>query len=123
MNSMILDRLSKESLQTLMGKQDGPCVSLLMPTDRTGVDRQQDQLSIRRLIREVESLVRARGQLHSAQLEDLLAPIRALLGDESFWLHASDGLAIFRSPTVFRAYRLPVHFKEQVVVSDHFYLK
>ena len=35
---MILDRLSKESLQTLMEKQDGPCVSLLMPTDRTAVE-------------------------------------------------------------------------------------
>jgi len=122
-NSMILDRLSKESLQTLMEMQDGPCISLMMPTDRTGVERQQDQLSIRRLIREVESLVIAQWHLHSAQVEDLLEPIRALLENEQFWLHASDGLAIFRSRKVFRAYRLPDHFKEQVVVSTHFYLK
>jgi len=94
-----------------------------MPTDRTGVERQQDQLSIRRLIREAESLVRARVQLRSAQLEDLFAPMQALLEDTSFWLHASDGLAIFRSSTAFHAYRLPAHFKEQVVVSDHFHLK
>jgi len=120
---MILDRLSKESLQTLMAIQDGPCISLRMPTDRTGVKGQQDQLSIRRLIREVESLVIASGQLHSAQLEDLLEPIRALVEDEPFWLHASDGLAIFRSRKVFRAYRLPSPFKEQVVVGDHFSLK
>ena len=120
---MILDRISKESLQTLMEIQEGPCISLIMPTDRTGVERQQDQLRIRRLIREVESLVIARGQLHSAQVEDLLEPIRALVEDRQFWLHASDGLAIFRSREVFRAYRLPSTFKEQVVVGDHFYLK
>ncbi len=120
---MILDRLSKESLQTLMEIRDGPCISLMMPTDRTGVKGQQDQLSIRRLIREVESLVIARGQLHSAQVEHLLEPIRALVEDKQFWLHASDGLAIFRSRKEFRAYRLPSTFKEQVVVGDHFSLK
>ncbi len=120
---MILDRLSKESLRILMEIQDGPCISLLMPTDRTGVERQQDQLRIRRLIREVEGLVIDKGQLHSAQVEDLLEPLRALLDNEQFWLHASDGLAIFRSREVFRAYRLPSTFKEQVVVGNHFYLK
>lgn len=120
---MIRDNLSKESLQTLMEMQGSPCISLLMPTDRTGVERPQDQLSIRRLIREAENLVKARDYLQSAKLEDLFAPFQALLGNKSFWLHTSNGLAIFRSPTVFLVYRLPANFKEQVVVSNHFYCK
>ena len=115
--------LSRESLQSLMETQHGPCISLFMPTDRTGVEGPQDQLRIRRLIREAESLVRGKAQLHSAQVEDLLEPLRALLGDERFWRHASDGLAIFRSPQTFRSFRLPSSFKEQVVVGDHFYLR
>ena len=115
--------LSRESLQTLMETQNGPCISLFMPTDRTGMEGQQDQLRIRRLIREAESLVRDKEHLHSAQVEDLLEPLRALLGNQQFWLHASDGLAIFRSPKAFRSFRLPSSFKEQVVVGDHFYLK
>jgi Bacterial archaeo-eukaryotic release factor family 7 len=87
------------------------------------MEGQQDQLRIRRLIREAESLVRDKEHLHSAQVEDLLEPLRALLDNERFWLHASDGLAIFRSPKAFRSFRLPSGFKEQLVVGDHFYLK
>ncbi len=120
---MMRDTLSRGSLQTLMETQNGPCISLYMPTDRTGVERQQDQLRIRRLIRQAESLVTGKEHLRSAQVEALLEPIRALLDDEQFWLHASDGLAIFRSPKVFRSYRLPSRFKEQVIVGDHFCLK
>jgi hypothetical protein len=115
--------VSRESLQPLMETQHGPCISLFMPTDRTGVAGQQDQLRIRRLIREAESLVRGKAQLHSAQMEDLLEPLRALLDDKQFWQHGSSGLAIFRSSKVFRSLRLPSSFKEQVVVGDHFYLK
>lgn len=120
---MMIAALSRESLQTLMETRHGSCISLFMPTDRTGMDQQQDQLRIRRLMREAESLVRGKAQLHSAQVTDLLEPLRALLDDQPFWRHASDGLAIFRSPQVFRALRLPFSFKEQVVVGDHFYLR
>lgn len=58
--------LSRESLQSLMETPHGPCISLFLPTDRTGVEGPQDQLHIRRLIRETESLLRGKAQLHSA---------------------------------------------------------
>jgi hypothetical protein len=51
---MWIDILSRGGLQTLMETQNTSCISLYMPTDRTGVERQQDQLRIRRLIREAE---------------------------------------------------------------------
>src|SRR5215469_3960484 len=120
---MTIDALSRGSLHTLMGTKSNPCISLFLPTDRTGVERQQDQLRIRHLIREAEHLLIDQEQLRATQVENLLEPMRALLEDERFWLHASDGLAVFRSPEVFRAYRLPTGFREQVVVGDHFYLK
>ncbi len=119
----MMDTLSKGSLRILLETQNVPCISLFMPTDRTGVEKQQDQLRIRRLIREVESLVTGKEQLRAAQVEDLLEPLRLLVEDEQFWLHTSDGLAIFRSPEVFRSYRLSARFKEQVIVGRHFYLK
>ncbi len=115
--------LSRESLLSLLETQNGPCISLFMPTDRTGVEGQQDQLRIRRLIREAEVMVRDKTHLHSAQVEDLLQPLHALVEDQQFWRHVSDGLAIFRSPELFHSLRLPCHFKEQVVVGDHFSLK
>lgn len=87
------------------------------------MEGQQDQLRIRRLIREAESLVRYTAQLHPAQVEELLEPLRILVDDRRFWQHSGDGLAIFRSPRVFHPLRLPYSFKERVVVGDHFSFK
>ncbi len=53
----------------------------------------------------------------------MLEPVRALLDTEFFWLNPDDGLAVLRSPDLFRSYWLPDSFKERVVVSRHFYLK
>lgn len=94
-----------------------------MPTDKTGIEGPQDQLRIRRLIREAEDQVRDTTQLHAAQVESLLAPLRALPDDQQFWKHVSDGLAIFRSPHVFHALRIPTSFQERVVVGNHFSIK
>lgn len=108
----MIHTLSRKSLQALMEIHSAPCISLYMPTDRTGVDRQQDQMRIRRLIREIKSLLSDQEPLNAA-----------LIGDEQFWLHMSDGLAIFRSPEVFYTYRLPTGFNEKIVVGNHFHLK
>jgi Bacterial archaeo-eukaryotic release factor family 7 len=120
---MLMDVLSRESLHSLMETQPDPCISLFMPTDRTGVEGQQDQLRIRRLLREAGSLLRSNTQLHTAQVEALLAPLRELADDQRFWRHVSDGLAIFRSLHVLRVLRLPSSFREQVVVGNRFLLK
>lgn len=73
-------------------------------------------------MREVENRLRASG-LRSADVENLLEPVDALLENEHFWQYAADGLVLFRSANVFRLYQLPIPVKDHVVVSDHFYLK
>lgn len=113
---------SKSELRTLMEQNKGPCLSMFLPTHRAGVETQQDPLRLRNQIREAENRLLL-NDLRSAQVEHLLQPMQALLEDEQFWLHPGDGLALFRSPDVFRTYRLPSSLKEQVVVTDHFYLK
>jgi hypothetical protein len=115
--------LSRASLLPLLETTRGPCISLFLPTDRTNVERPQDQLRIRRLIREADGLIRDKTQLHSAQVEELLEPLRTLLDDRGFWQHLGDGLAIFRSPEMFHPLRLPYSFKERVVVGNHFSFK
>lgn len=117
-----MNTLSKSELRTLMERQSGPCISLFLPTHRAGPEGQQDPVRLRQQIREVENLLLL-SKNGTTQTESLLRPLRALLGDQQFWLHPSDGLAIFRSFDVFRTYRVPYSFKEQVVVTHHFYLK
>jgi len=117
-----MDRLSKNEIKTLLGKHEEPCVSIFLPTSRGGVESQQDELRFRHQIRDTENRLLLEN-LRSTEIEKLLVPFNALLEDGGFWLHTIDGLAIFRTSEMFRCYRLPFSFKEQVVVSDHFYLK
>lgn len=83
---------------------------------------QQNPHRLRNAIREAVNRLLLK-DVSAAQAEALLEPIRALLEDVQFWLHPSDGLAVFRSAKMFRAYHLPCSCKEQVVVTSHFYLK
>jgi hypothetical protein len=114
--------LSASELRVLMEQQQGPCISLFLPTHRAGGDTQQDPLRLRHQLRAVENRLLLKN-LRSTQVQALLEPIQALLDDEQFWLHPSDGLAVFRSSELLRAYWLPYPFKEQVTVTNHFYLK
>ena len=117
-----MDRLSKNEIKTLLEKQGGLCVSIFLPTSRGGLESQQDELRLRHQIRDTENRLLLEN-LRSTEIEKLLEPLNALLEDGEFWLHTIDGLAIFRTSEMFSYYRLPFSFKEQVVVSDHFYLK
>ena len=109
-------------LRALSERHNGPCISMFLPTHRSGMETHQDPLRLRNHIRAAENRLLL-DHLRTTQVEHLLQPIQALLEDESFWLHPGDGLALFRSPDTFRTYWLPSSFKEQVVVTDHFYLK
>src|SRR6266446_2110958 len=113
---------SKGELHALMAQQKTPCISIFLPTHREGVEMRQDMLRFSKQIREAENLLLLKN-LRSSQVEDILKPIRTLVEDEQFWLHPGNGLAVFRSPEVFRTYRLPYQFKEQVVVTTHFYFR
>jgi Bacterial archaeo-eukaryotic release factor family 7 len=113
---------SRSELGALMEQQVGPCISLFLPTERTGADMQQNPPRLRNLIREAEYHLLL-NNLSAPQVEAVLEPVRGLVDNEPFWLHPEDGLAVFRSPDLFRAYWLPGRFKEQAVVARHFYLK
>jgi len=112
---------SKSELRGLMEQHNGPCISMFLPTHRVG-EAQQNILRLRNQIREAGHRLLL-CNLRASKTEVLLEPMQALLEDEDFWLHPGDGLALFRSPDVFRAYHLPCHFKEQVIVTNYFYLK
>jgi hypothetical protein len=117
-----MDRLSKNEIKTLLEKHGSLCVSIFLPTSRGGLESQQDELRLRHQIRDTENRLLLEN-LRSTEIEKLLEPLNALLEDGEFWLHTIDGLAIFRTSEMFSYYRMPFSFKEQVVVSDHFYLK
>lgn len=117
-----MDTLLKNELKALMEKSTGPCVSIYLPTDRTGMETEQDQLRLRNQLREVEKRLQASG-LRSTAIQEMLEPFQKLLTNSEFWGHQSDELAFFCSPEVFCSYRLPLGFEDVVVVANHFHLK
>lgn len=117
-----MDLLSKEELTTLAEQQTALAVSIFMPTHRLGREVQQNPIRLKNLLAEARQQLVDRG-LRSPEADQFLEPAQALVENNSFWQHQQDGLAIFITPDLFRTYRLPLPFEEQVVTNNHFYLK
>lgn len=116
---MQTDAFTRDDLGTLMGKEGELCVSILMPTHPVTTEIRQDQIRFKNLLRKTkETLCDLAADGH-----DLLEPAERLLRDSSFWIHQGSGLVSFLSSALFLTYRLPVSFKELVVVTDTFHLK
>lgn len=116
-----MDILTRAELEQLMRKEQQWCVSIYMPTHRTGAETQQDPLRLKNLLGEAEKLLSARG-ISTRAVQEMLEPANKLLQDSNFWQHQSDGLAIFLTSNGVRRYRLPVSFAELMVVTDHFHI-
>lgn len=117
-----MDILTRTELEQLMRKEQQWCVSIYMPTHRTGAETQQDPIRLKNLLGEAEKHLSARG-VSTRDVQKMLEPVSEFLQDSYFWQHQSDGLAIFLSSDNVRSYRLPLNFEELVVVMDHFHIK
>jgi hypothetical protein len=74
----------------------------------------------RALVGEVESLL-AKGPA-GRDAGRVVEPLRAL-EQHPHWEHSLDGLAVFLSPALHAAYRLPITVPERAVVADTFHVK
>jgi len=114
--------LSREEFKGLTDKQSGFCVSMFMPTYRTGAESQQNQIRFKNMLRNTEDKLLA-CNLRAPEIKTLLEPAQALAGNVLFWRRQSDGLAIFLSGGRFRSYCLPILFDGLILVSDRFHIK
>ena len=117
-----MDILTRAELEQLMRKEQQGCVSIYMPTHRTGTDAQQDPIRLKNLLGEAEKQLSVQG-IGRLEVQNMLEPASMLLQDSNFWQHQGDGLAIFISSNRVRRYRLPLNFEEFVAVMNHFHIK
>ncbi len=110
-----------EDIVELVGRQDGPCVSIFMPTHQVTHDG-SDALLLRHLLDRAEQLLLDEG-LATEAAGRTLAPGRALLADTDFWAHQSHGLAVFLSPGRSRIHQVPLPLTEDVVVDDRYHVR
>lgn len=117
-----MDILTRAELEQLMRKEQQWCVSIYMPTHRTGREAQQDPIRLKNLLGEAEKRLSDQG-VGTRDVQQMLEPAAKLLLDSYFWQHQSDGLAIFITSNRVRRYRLPLNFEEFVAVMYHFHVK
>jgi len=117
-----MDAFTLADVNTLNDARRRPCVSLFMPTHRTGRELRQDPIRLKNLLRDAEEQLVA-GGLRTPEARELLRPAQQLLDESLFWAHMSDGLALFLGPEVHRRYRVPLPLEEQVAVADRFHVK
>lgn len=105
-----------------MAERPGWCVSLFMPTHRSGEKTRQDPILLQNILRQAEEKLIEKG-MRTIDARTLLEPAHNLEGYSPFWRHLNDGLAMYIAQGVFRYYTLPLAFETQLIIAEHFYIK
>jgi len=116
-----MHQLTIDDLTELLADQKPPCISLYQPTHRHHPENQQDPISYRNSLREMEKSLRQKYPAH--EVRSLLAKFQALAHDENFWNHRTDGLAILSTSEMFHIFELQRAVPELLVVADTFHTK
>jgi hypothetical protein len=111
--------ITRENILDLAEKESKHCVSIYLPTHKTGEEMQQDPIRLKNLLAQAVEQLKDR-ELREKEIDELLEDARKLLDNPKFWRHNDKGLALFVSDDDFEYYRIPHAFKERVMVDDHF---
>ncbi len=117
-----MDAFSTSDLKRLTTAQQGPCVSIFMPTHAVGPDGQQDALRLKNLLAQAERCLVDQG-MRAPEAKKLLEPVRDLPAEHGFWEKRSQGLAIFITEGLLNRFRVPLSMDETVVVNQRFQVK
>jgi hypothetical protein len=118
--AMVKDIVYSEEVQDLSQPQHGPCLSMIIPTHREGVEHKRDQLALRQLTEKARLLLLEQyGKSESLpilqQLEDILLQVD--------FTHNEDGLGIFISPSLQRIIRFPFEVETKLMAGDNFEIR
>ncbi len=86
--------------------EEGPCLSIYLGPRKAGSGDGSASVRLRAILKGIERTAEERG-MNPTDAETFLAPLLALDRDPGFSAGHHDGLGLFRSPRVFRVFRLP----------------
>ena len=118
-----MEYINMDNLKELANIQGDNCISIYIPTHRTGreVTDGQDQILLKNQYQKVKNQLLEKG-MQEVEVRKYLQPIHELLEDTNFWRHQADGLAVFLAKDYFKYLRLPVKFNEYNLISHSFHL-
>lgn len=118
------DEISREELEKLINYQSGPALSIYMPTSRRGGEAVNKMfIKFKNLFSKAKDRLTKNYNISAKKRDKIFLPLERLKKDRNFWLHQSRGLVIFASPELFKTYRLPIKFNEEISVEKYFNIK
>jgi hypothetical protein len=117
-----MDLITAATMASLVGEDRRPCVSLYLPTARSGRETTQGPIRLKNLLQQARLELVDTGRA-GREADALLTEAEDLVGGVDFWSHQDDGLAVFVAPDRTERFRLPVRVEELVVVADAFHVK
>lgn len=118
---VITEALSPDELRDLAKAEFETCVSLYVPTFRSGRETLQGAIRLKGLLQGAETELEGRG-MRSGAIEALLEPARDLVEDTGFWNYQKEGLALFLSEGYQKGFQLPIDVPALQVVGGCFYM-
>jgi hypothetical protein len=113
--------ITKKDIKELYAQEASPSVSIYIPTYRAGRN-QEDQLRFKNALKEAHEKLMDAG-MDSKAAHKMLANGYELLDQDDFWMHLSDGLAVFVNPDRYEQFILPTDVSPQTQVGQKFYLR
>ena len=116
-------KLTREIFAELAAYKNGPTVTLVLPTHRSGVEvnEQNDNIIFKNALQQAEKKLKD-NNIETDLIRILLAPGYELLRKEDFWTTLSSGLAVFIGSGFFKFIKFPITPQEKVVCNNSFYV-
>jgi hypothetical protein len=112
---------SRSDLDELVAMDVRPAVSIYLPTHVAGREIRQDPIRLKNLLSSAAERLSATWR--KPEVEEFLGPAEALVGDEEFWRHQQQGLAVFLARGFSRIHKLPIPVPEETLLGEHFHIK
>lgn len=105
----------------ILFEQEGPFISLYLPTHRHAPENKQDPIVFKNLLKTIEASLAQ--QYATADIQTLMSPLAHMEADVDLWNNALDGLAVLCSATQCVLYKLHETVKPLAIVADQFHTK
>jgi hypothetical protein len=118
-----MELIPKEEFTELINYQGSNCISIYIPTHRSGVEvnEKQDAIIFKNALQAVNTELQKK-DLSSQEIETLLAPGFELYNNEIFWNNQLDGLAVFLADGFSKTIQLPFSVNEENYLNSAFYI-
>lgn len=117
-----IDLPTRADILKLAEMRHSPCVTIYVSTTPLTESAQIDRIELKNLFREAVHQLEAAGTAKRT-IEPMDVAVAEIEGDDTFWAHQANSLAVFLTPSGIKTFRLPSKLQSMVQVSDRFHIK